>query len=111
MRWALTAVDRIQGGYARAIRHLLRFAVFTLAAVALASLGFIVFLVVFIDLLGFGIVLPLLPRVAKTYLADVPEAAQGAILGLLLSAVIPAARSSLSAADWSWRSYQAAPNP
>jgi HAE1 family hydrophobic/amphiphilic exporter-1 len=39
MRWALAAVDRIQGGYARAIRHLLRFAVFSLAAVALAAVG------------------------------------------------------------------------
>ena len=31
----------------------------------------IVFLVVFIDLLGFGIVLPLLPRIGETYLAAV----------------------------------------
>ena len=31
----------------------------------------IVFLVVFIDLLGFGIVLPLLPRIAKSYVGDV----------------------------------------
>ncbi len=30
----------------------------------------IVFLVVFIDLLGFGIVLPLLPRIAKSYVGD-----------------------------------------
>jgi MFS family permease len=35
----------------------------------------IVFLVVFIDLLGFGIVLPLLPRIAKSYVATVVGAA------------------------------------
>jgi MFS family permease len=35
----------------------------------------IVFLVVFIDLLGFGIVLPLLPRIAKTYVSEVVTAA------------------------------------
>src|SRR5436305_11074152 len=35
----------------------------------------IVFLVVFIDLLGFGIVLPLLPRIAKTYVSQVVAAA------------------------------------
>ena len=46
---------------------------------------FIVFLVVFIDLLGFGIVLPLLPRYAGDYLPAVPEAARGAVLGLLYS--------------------------
>ena len=42
---------------------------------------FIVFLVVFIDLLGFGIVLPLLPRYAELYLGGVPDWAQGAALG------------------------------
>jgi MFS family permease len=46
---------------------------------------FIVFLVVFIDLLGFGIVLPLLPRYAGHYLPVIPEAARGAALGLLYS--------------------------
>ncbi|MBX9584711.1 MAG: MFS transporter [Gemmataceae bacterium] len=46
---------------------------------------FIVFLVVFIDLLGFGIVLPLLPRYAELYLPVVPEAGRGAALGLLYS--------------------------
>ena len=51
---------------------------------------FIVFLVVFIDLLGFGIVLPLLPRYGEAYVAAlVPggkEArAGGAILGLLMA--------------------------
>src|SRR5947209_8971101 len=35
----------------------------------------IVFLVVFIDLLGFGIVLPLLPRIAKSYVGQVVTAA------------------------------------
>jgi MFS family permease len=52
---------------------------------------FIVFLVVFIDLLGFGIVLPLLPLVGDQYLeAIVPggkeNRAGGAILGLLMAA-------------------------
>ena len=46
---------------------------------------FIVWLAVFIDLLGFGIVLPLLPRYAGDYLPAVPEAARGAVLGLLYS--------------------------
>src|SRR5690349_15823489 len=46
---------------------------------------FIVFLVVFIDLLGFGIVLPLLPRYAETYLAGVSEANKGAVIGVLMS--------------------------
>lgn len=46
---------------------------------------FIVFLVVFIDLLGFGIVLPLLPRYADTYLGVVPAEARGAALGVLYS--------------------------
>lgn len=50
----------------------------------------IVFLVVFIDLLGFGIVLPLLPRYADQFLKNVlgssDEAKVGMILGLLMSA-------------------------
>lgn len=45
----------------------------------------IVFLVVFIDLLGFGIVLPLLPRYAETYLGSLPEATQGILLGVMYS--------------------------
>src|SRR5947207_12733031 len=50
----------------------------------------IVFLVVFIDLLGFGIVLPLLPLIGDTYVSAVipggKEAkAGGAVLGLLMS--------------------------
>src|SRR5262249_19760943 len=55
----------------------------------------IVFLVVFIDLLGFGIVLPLLPRIANEYVNRVlglpltqqqePEGMSGAIIGLLMS--------------------------
>lgn len=50
----------------------------------------IVFLVVFIDLLGFGIVLPMLPVIANTYVADVlgpagdPKVA-GLIIGLLMA--------------------------
>src|SRR5690242_14170511 len=50
----------------------------------------IVFLVVFIDLLGFGIVLPLLPLIGDMYLNDlIPGGKEakmgGAILGLLMS--------------------------
>jgi MFS family permease len=49
----------------------------------------IVFLVVFIDLLGFGIVLPMLPRIAKEYVAQVVDGndlkTTGAIVGLLMS--------------------------
>lgn len=46
---------------------------------------FIVFLVVFIDLLGFGIVLPLLPRYSSVYLGVLPESLHGAVLGILFS--------------------------
>jgi MFS family permease len=48
---------------------------------------FIVFLVVFIDLLGFGIVLPLLPLYGDEILVPLfpSERVQGAILGLLMS--------------------------
>lgn len=46
---------------------------------------FIVFLVVFIDLLGFGIVLPLMPRFADDYLADSDPLARGAVIGILYS--------------------------
>jgi MFS family permease len=46
----------------------------------------IIFLVVFIDLFGFGIVLPLLPRYGKEFLANGPyEAWAGPILGALLA--------------------------
>jgi hypothetical protein len=70
----------------------------------------IVFLVVFIDLLGFGIVLPLLPRIAETYVERVlgagrPEAT-GAVIGLLMSSFSfiqflfsPAASRSCSSAS------------
>lgn len=49
---------------------------------------FIVFLVVFIDLLGFGIILPLLPRIAEDYVKRIlPDATwqTGLIVGLLMS--------------------------
>lgn len=51
---------------------------------------FIVFLVVFIDLLGFGIVLPLLPRFGDEYIAAVIPGGKearsgGAVLGLLMA--------------------------
>lgn len=49
-----------------------------------AALG-IVWLVVFIDLLGFGIVLPVLPRQAELYLAGYSAEAKGAVIGILFS--------------------------
>ncbi|HJZ54416.1 MAG TPA: MFS transporter [Gemmataceae bacterium] len=49
-----------------------------------AALG-IVWLVVFIDLLGFGIVLPVLPRQAELYLTDLDPKARGAVIGVLFS--------------------------
>jgi MFS transporter, DHA1 family, tetracycline resistance protein len=54
------------------------------------SAMFIVFLVVFIDLLGFGIVLPLLPRFGDEYIAAVIPGGKearlgGAVLGLLMA--------------------------
>lgn len=45
----------------------------------------IVWLVVFIDLLGFGVVLPVLPRQAREYLQQADPAVQGAVIGGLLS--------------------------
>jgi DHA1 family tetracycline resistance protein-like MFS transporter len=45
----------------------------------------IVWLVVFIDLLGFGIVLPVLPRQAEPYLAGLSAEAKGAVIGILFS--------------------------
>ncbi|HVL12225.1 MAG TPA: MFS transporter [Gemmata sp.] len=47
----------------------------------------IVWLVVFIDLLGFGIVLPVLPRQAEPYLANLglTAEAKGAVIGVLFS--------------------------
>ncbi|MBN9120928.1 MAG: MFS transporter [Planctomycetes bacterium] len=47
----------------------------------------IVWLVVFIDLLGFGIVLPVMPRQAEPYLAhlELAPAARGAVIGVLFS--------------------------
>ncbi len=51
---------------------------------------FIVFLVVFIDLLGFGIVLPMLPVIADTYVKTILGASgdpkvEGLIIGLLMA--------------------------
>ena len=46
---------------------------------------FIAALVVAIDLLGFGIVLPLMPRLANEYLAGHSKEARGAIIGALFS--------------------------
>jgi MFS family permease len=45
----------------------------------------IIFLVVVIDLLGFAIVLPLLPRIAKVYLAGMQDVMVGLTIGLLFS--------------------------
>src|ERR671910_716064 len=42
-------------------------------------------LVVFIDLLGFGIVLPVLPRQAEPYLAGLSSWEKGAVIGVLFS--------------------------
>src|SRR5262245_36389154 len=45
----------------------------------------IIFLVVVIDLLGFAIVLPLLPRIAETYLEGQSKLVEGLTIGLLFS--------------------------
>ena len=45
----------------------------------------IVWLVVFIDLLGFGIVLPVMPRQAEPYLQGLSAEAKGAVIGILFS--------------------------
>ncbi len=55
------------------------------ADAAARSARLIVFLVVFIDLLGFGIVLPLLPRYADDYLTVLPAGARGVAIGVLYS--------------------------
>src|SRR5438445_12260661 len=49
-----------------------------------AAMG-IVWLVVFIDLLGFGIVLPVMPRQAEPYLAGLSSETKGAVIGILFS--------------------------
>ncbi len=46
---------------------------------------FVVFFVVFIDLLGFGIVLPLLPRLAVEYMGGFSDTEKGLTIGLLFS--------------------------
>ncbi len=46
---------------------------------------FVVFLTVFIDLLGFGMVLPLLPLYGKQLAADLTDMQRGVMLGLLMS--------------------------
>jgi MFS family permease len=45
----------------------------------------IVWLVVFIDLLGFGIVLPVMPRQAELYLGGQTDATRGIVIGVLFS--------------------------
>src|ERR1700694_4719653 len=61
------------------------------AAVSNRSALLIVFLVVFIDLLGFGIVLPMLPRIAEQYAEVILPAGtgqkslSGLIVGLLMA--------------------------
>jgi DHA1 family tetracycline resistance protein-like MFS transporter len=45
----------------------------------------VAFLVTAIDLLGFGIVLPLVPRYAEVFLTGTDETAKGAIIGILYS--------------------------
>lgn len=49
------------------------------------SAMFIVFVVVFIDLLGFGIVLPIMPRLAGEYLTAYSPRERGIIIGVLFS--------------------------
>src|SRR5262245_59894702 len=49
-----------------------------------AAMG-IAWLVVFIDLLGFGIVLPVMPRQAELYLSDYSPETRGAVIGILFS--------------------------
>jgi len=58
----------------------------TVARPTKGALG-IVWLVVFIDLLGFGIVLPVMPRQVEPYLAHLglASAAKGAVIGVLFS--------------------------
>jgi len=46
---------------------------------------FIVWLVVFIDLLGFGIVLPVMPRQVEHYLPNLSEQERGLVIGVLFS--------------------------
>ena len=46
---------------------------------------FVVFLTVFIDLLGFGMVLPLLPLYGKQLAAELTDMQRGVMLGLLMS--------------------------
>src|SRR5918912_1557490 len=50
-----------------------------------ASPLLIAFLTVAIDLLGFGIVLPLLPLYGETLMSDIPVKYHGALIGLLMS--------------------------
>lgn len=45
----------------------------------------IVWLVVFIDLLGFGIVLPVMPRQAELYLSNYSPETRGVVIGILFS--------------------------
>jgi DHA1 family tetracycline resistance protein-like MFS transporter len=45
----------------------------------------IVFVVVFIDLLGFGIVLPIMPRLAEVYLGGYTPGEKGIVIGVLFS--------------------------
>ena len=49
------------------------------------SVLLVVWLVVFIDLLGFGIVLPVMPRQADVYLAGPSDATKGVVIGVLFS--------------------------
>jgi MFS family permease len=55
------------------------------AAPAASSALLIVWLVVFIDLLGFGIVLPVMPRQATVYLQETEPAVRGTVIGVLFA--------------------------
>src|SRR5262245_43640214 len=56
---------------------------------------FIVFLVVFIDLLGFGIVLPLLPLYGDEYLGQIIAGGKHSLLGGILLGLLMASFSAM----------------
>ena len=75
-----------------------------------SSARFIAFLVVAIDLLGFGIVLPLLPRYTKGLLpSDTPPLLVGTVIGVLYSAF--SAMQFLCAPFWGRYDGQPCPEP
>src|SRR5437879_13520989 len=65
----------------------------------------VIFLTVFIDLLGFGMVLPLLPIYAQDFVAD----EHGLLIGLLMDSL--SAIQFSFAQSWGWLSYRIGPRP